>query len=240
MGFSLKYFFTGLILFHWNFSPVFGQKLLVFGKVVNYKTRSPIPAVLVFEKQPDAAMTLVVKSRQTGYRASIFSRGNYEVRISCQGFISEYLPLPLPEDTLKGIDSLELNVSLVPFQVDEMLPFSTLLFDVSSHRLKTSAIPELRRLAEILMENPGLVVRLEGHTDNAGRSRKSLKLARRRVASVREFLLKQGVGPSQVKTKAMGGGNPLFQSDSPEAHMANRRVEVRVVSFQQAPELSPD
>lgn len=240
MQLRLKLLLMGLFVTVWEVGPGFAQKMMVYGKVVNYKTRNQIPAVLVFEKQPDAAMTLVVKSRPKGYKANLFSRGFYRVRISCPGFISENMPLNITEDTLKGQDSLELNISLVPFQLDELLPFSTLLFDVASHRLKTSAIPELSRLVEVLVDNPGLVVRLEGHTDNAGKSRKSFRLAKKRVAEVKAFLLKKGVPDAQVKTKAMGGGNPLYQSDSPEAHMANRRVEVRVVSFEGPTELSPD
>jgi OOP family OmpA-OmpF porin len=240
MQFRLKLLPIVLLAYLGNLAPGLAQELLVFGKVVNYKTRNNIPAVLVFEKQPDASMTLVVKSKPYGYRANLLSRGIYHVRVSCPGYISEYLPLPVTEDTLKGQDSLELNISLVPFQVDELLPFTTFLFDVSSYRLKNSSIPELSRLAEILMENPGLIVRLEGHTDNAGKNRKSLRLAKKRVESIKEFLVKKGVAGPQIKTKAMGGGNPQSQSDSPEAHMANRRVEVRVISFLGPPELSPD
>lgn len=240
MGLATKLLSSVFLLFSLFIQEVCSQKIVVTGKVVNYKSRLPIPAVLVFEKQPDASMTLVVRSQKQGYRASIFSRGMYSVRISCPGYISELFPLNLSVDTLIGQDSFELNVSLVPFQVDQMLPFSTLLFDVSSYRLKINAIPELSRLAEILIENPGLVVRLEGHTDNVGKSRKSTRLAKKRVSSVKEFLLKQGVAEKQIKTRALGGGNPLFQSDSPEAHMANRRVEVRVLSFEGPPDLSPD
>jgi outer membrane protein OmpA-like peptidoglycan-associated protein len=93
------------------------------------------------------------------------------------------------------------------------------------------ALPELNMLNEILKENSSLIIRLEGHTDNKGKSRSSTSLAKRRIKSVRKFLTSKGINPDRIMLKAFGGGNPLFKNGTPESHQANRRVEIRIIGM---------
>lgn len=74
-----------------------------------------------------------------------------------------------------------------------------------------------------------MVIQLEGHTDYLGPAKQNLELSEKRVLAVKDYLVSKGINKARIKTKAFGGTKPLSKEDTPEAHAANRRVEVRVL-----------
>ncbi len=202
----------------------------MFGQIRCYQTRQPIEAKVAFEKQPDAGLTFVSQSSTEGYSATIARPGIYMLKASLAGYLPELHEINLDHDSMKGKESHHFDFYLIPISLDQILPFRNILFDPSSSAIARIAQPELYLLTEILKENPKVRIRLEGHTD-AGKSRNSTGLAKRRIKSVKNYLSKQGVDPKRIEMKAFGGGNPLFKTDTPEAHQANRRVEIRIINM---------
>src|SRR3954451_10560129 len=54
----------------------------------------------------------------------------------------------------------------------------------------TDGYPSLLRLADLMKQNPGYKVKLEGHADVIGSTRYNQRLGERRAEAVREFLIK--------------------------------------------------
>jgi len=219
-----------------NFSATFfssGQtnKCLVNGEVIHYQTRQKMEAKLVFEKQPDAALTVISQSGKRGYRANLFERGEYLCLVSAEGFVSEQCTFNLLSDSLAKTETLIRNFELIPIALNEVLPFDKILFDVTSFQLRPQSFPELSRLYNMLSENPTIKVRLEGHTDNYGNSRKSMNLAKKRIEEVKAWLTQKGIEKKRIKLKAFGGEKPKTTTEISEARKVNRRVEVRVIGL---------
>ena len=76
-----------------------------------------------------------------------------------------------------------------------------------------------------------MVIQLEGHTDYRGSKRLNYELSEERVEAVKDYLVKNGISPKRIKTKAFGGSNPLVREQSLEASRINRRVEVRILQL---------
>jgi len=209
----------------------FGQtkKCHVKGDVIHYKTRQKMEAKVVFEKQPDASLTVISQSGNRGYRANLFERGEYLCLVSAEGYVSEQCTFNLLSDSLAEMETLTRNFELIPIALNEVLPFEKILFDVARFQLSPGSIPELSRLFNMLSENPTIKVRLEGHTDNFGKSRKSMVLAKRRIEEVKKWLINKGVKKSRISLKAFGGEKPKTTTDATEVRQVNRRVEVRVI-----------
>jgi OOP family OmpA-OmpF porin len=212
-------------------SNVFSQPLQVSGIVTSYKSKKVIPATVIFEKQPDASVTIISASDSDGYHARIYYRAPYMVKISSPGFVSDFQDIDLNADSLKDKPSLSFQFSLVPIQIGEILPFRDLLFDVKSYKITDSSIPELKRLVEILSENPSINIQLEGHTDSQGKSRKARKLAMNRIRSIRDFLVSNGISNKRIKLKAIIGQHLVTTGDVPDARRVNRRVEIRIIEL---------
>ena len=104
-------------------------------------------------------------------------------------------------------------------------------FEFNSHIL-TDGYPSLLRLAELLQQNSGYKVRVEGNTDVIGSNRYNEKLGQRRADAIKAFLVKYGARDSQITTATFGEAKPKVNSRSKEARFMNRRVFLTVTDEQ--------
>jgi outer membrane protein OmpA-like peptidoglycan-associated protein len=70
---------------------------------------------------------------------------------------------------------------------------SDVLFDTGQHTLKPGAREKLAKVSGILLAHPGLNLEIEGHTDSVGGDDFNQSLSERRAASVKNYLLQQGI-----------------------------------------------
>ena len=105
---------------------------------------------------------------------------------------------------------------------------SDVLFDFNKANLKPGAREKLARVSGILLTTPGLKIDVEGHTDNVGSDGYNQHLSEQRAASVRDYLLNQGIMPTAVATSGFGESQPVVSNDTPAGRQQNRRVELVV------------
>lgn len=97
-----------------------------------------------------------------------------------------------------------------------------------------SLLPHLEALADQLRRNPGLVLRVEGHTDSDGSDEFNLDLSRRRAAWVCDHLARLGVPKTRLIAVGYGETKPLFPNSSAEGKARNRRVELALLETPRA------
>lgn len=99
-------------------------------------------------------------------------------------------------------------------------------FDFDKAILKPEALAALRIHAQRLLANP-VNVRLEGHADERGTREYNMALGERRAASVKEFLMLQGVDGSMMEVISYGEERPAAMGSSERDWGLNRRVEMK-------------
>ncbi len=72
-------------------------------------------------------------------------------------------------------------------------------------------------------------IEIVGHTDDRGEASDNMKLSRLRAASVRDYLIKEGVDASKIITTGKGETRPIASNDTKEGRARNRRVEILVL-----------
>ncbi|MEW8014830.1 MAG: OmpA family protein [Candidatus Sedimenticola endophacoides] len=74
-------------------------------------------------------------------------------------------------------------------------------------------------------------IHIGGHTDNVARHVTNNRLAARRIASVADYLVKNGISSSMLSKKNHGEPRPVAsnRSERGRGRALNRRVEVRLV-----------
>jgi OOP family OmpA-OmpF porin len=103
-------------------------------------------------------------------------------------------------------------------------------FAYDSARLTDSSSPVLNGVATGLKQHPHLKVQLQGYTDSTGTVAYNMRLSRRRADAVREYLVGDGVDPSQLSTRGFGPEHPVASNRTADGRSQNRRVVLEVLS----------
>ena len=105
---------------------------------------------------------------------------------------------------------------------------SDVLFDFNKYTLKPGAREKMAKVAGILLAYPGLKIQLEGHTDSIGSDEYNQKLSEQRAATVRDYLVQQGVPMASVAAVGLGKASPVASNDTAAGRQRNRRVDMVV------------
>lgn len=99
-------------------------------------------------------------------------------------------------------------------------------FDLDQAIIKPAAFAQLNEHADALKNDPDLHVRLEGNTDERGTREYNLALGERRANAVKNYLVAQGVSPSQIEVISFGEEKPVALGHNEAAWAQNRRVQI--------------
>ncbi|MBS3965029.1 MAG: OmpA family protein [Methylomonas sp.] len=98
------------------------------------------------------------------------------------------------------------------------------LFDFDSDQIKAQFQPLLKNAADVMRQNPGLTVEIQGHTDSYGTDAYNQNLSERRAAAVKNDLTKRGISAARMTTKGFGESQPVESNDTDAGRAYNRRV----------------
>ena len=139
-----------------------------------------------------------------------------------------------------AIDPDTLNVILFPVPKNEVtdkpiiynqaIVLENVLFESGSANLLPESDFEIATLLKILNDQPEMMVRIDGHTDNVGSAPDNLQLSESRAKSVYNRLIKLGVTNSdRLSFKGFGETVTIASNDTPEGRKQNRRTEFIII-----------
>jgi peptidoglycan-associated lipoprotein len=82
----------------------------------------------------------------------------------------------------------------------------------------------LTKQAQWLQQYSGVLVQIEGHSDERGTREYNIALSARRATATREFLIAQGVNPKRISSIAYGKERPAALCDAEQCWTQNRRA----------------
>lgn len=225
--FLLVYVFLGAGFIYAQNSAV--EYLTINGEVLNLRTKSPLEAIMVFEKQPYGSIVGVTKpsTADGNYNFTLFDESTYLLTISSEGFKTMY-------DTIHGDLSryegkaITRDYYMIPIGVGSTIRLDQLSFDQGRSEVKEEAYAELNQIVQMLNEYPNMKIQLEGHTDFRGSARLNQELSERRAEAVKQYIVNQGIDQRRIKTKGYGGSEPITRENTDDARSLNMRVEVRI------------
>lgn len=102
-----------------------------------------------------------------------------------------------------------------------------ILFETGKSVVQPESGPTLKAIADALTQNPGLRIRIEGHTDGVGNADANLRLSQARAEAVKATLVSQHrIDASRLETAGLGATKPVGDNRTAEGRSNNRRVEV--------------
>jgi len=155
---------------------------------------------------------LLITGISTGAEASeIFTR---LAQLADDGFGATY-------DVTEPLDSIEAAIA-------EAVGPGGIGFASGTTTIDAAGQAVLDEISIILISDPGLRLRVEGHTDSVGSPETNLKLSADRAAAVAAYLVEAGVEPLSITTEGLGDTQPIADNATAEGKAANRRIEFSV------------
>ena len=108
-------------------------------------------------------------------------------------------------------------------------PGIKILFATDSDKLLPESNAILDEVSMVLGQNTKLHLRVEGHTDNAGKADHNQDLSTRRAAAVKAYLVGKGGPEDRLDSLGCGQGTPIADNASEDGKAQNRRVEFVIV-----------
>jgi outer membrane protein OmpA-like peptidoglycan-associated protein len=101
-------------------------------------------------------------------------------------------------------------------------------FAAGSAVIKPGAYPALDKIAEVLNKYPQTMVRVEGHTDEAGTEGANMRLSLARADALKDIFVQRGVNPTRIQTLGFGESQPISSNRA-----QNRRILITLIPIQQ-------
>lgn len=102
-------------------------------------------------------------------------------------------------------------------------------FGFDKSNVTANYIPEIKRLAQLINEEPAYYANVRGYTDSIGTSAYNQKLSERRANAVKAELVKAGVDESRINPSWYGAENAIADNKTKEGRAENRRVELKII-----------
>ena len=99
-------------------------------------------------------------------------------------------------------------------------------FDFDKATLKRESDQALGEVLDLLQDDPGLSLDIEGHTDSVGSDEYNMQLSRERADAVADWLVEHGVDESRLGTTGFGESMPVADNGTDAGRAENRRVEI--------------
>lgn len=155
--------------------------------------------------------------------------GRYILRVQAEGYMAIRQPVDIaPGDRL--VRDFVLQPSKIVVTKEKIELNEEVYFDTGKATIKTESFSMLTEVANVLKDNPDITqVSIEGHTDSRGSATFNKSLSERRAASVRQYLVDQGVEPDRLVSKGWGEEKPLVRGNNEAAWAKNRRVDIFIL-----------
>jgi OOP family OmpA-OmpF porin len=108
----------------------------------------------------------------------------------------------------------------------EVVTFN-LLFGFDKYAITDDMIPVLEQAKMILQEDAAVKFVVSGHADSTGPEDYNQKLSERRAASVKNWLVSNGIQASRLEAVGYGESQPKYDNSTREGRKLNRRVELQ-------------
>lgn len=103
------------------------------------------------------------------------------------------------------------------------------MFEQSKFELLNEALPDLDRIAEMMVKYTNMELLIEGHTDNQGDFKLNMELSENRVKEVKKYLVGKGIDENRLQVKGWGSTKPVASNEIEETRKKNRRVEFTIL-----------
>jgi len=116
-----------------------------------------------------------------------------------------------------------------------------IVYETGKAVIKPESEPTLNALKDFMDQNKNFTrIRIEGHTDNVGKSPANLQLSQDRAAAVVKWLSDHGINKDRCLAVGFGDSKPIADNKTDDGKAQNRRTEFHIAEIEGKPFLNRD
>ncbi len=165
---------------------------------------------------------------------------SYDLLAGRRGFISKRVPFSMEGKSIPFIflnklhtdTTYRVTIRLDRLELNKTFTLENIYYDLDKFDIRADAAPELDKLAQLLKDNPTMVIELSSHTDTRGSDAYNMTLSQKRAESVVNYLTLKGIDADRMEARGYGERDLIVQTaKTEEEHQRNRRTEFTILSY---------
>lgn len=125
-----------------------------------------------------------------------------------------------------AIKSLEEDLAAAKDAPSKEYILQSVHFAINQSEIRSTDIPELTSLYNLLSNNTNLNAVIVGHTDDSGPAEFNQKLSLERALAVKNWLTEKGIDGNRLEARGESYANPMVPNAEAGARAVNRRTEI--------------
>ncbi len=201
----------------------------IHGKVTDSLTGEPVYASIYYSKTMGDLKDYSLTDGTTGDYKLVLPVGNeFYITAVAKGYFNTTKKVVLPD--VDSVISLNLDIKMQPISVGQKFVLSNIYFPAGSANILQKSYPALEGLVNFMKHNPNVKIEVSGHTNNIGDFQRLVELSLKRANAVKNYLIKNGIDASRIKTVGYGPSRPIADNSTLAGRRKNQRVEVKIIS----------
>lgn len=214
--------------------------LNVEGTVTDIVNKKPVPNAIITLLDGDGKQIAYMETDEEGYfEINIDRNVDYKITASQKKYEDDVKNFT-SKDIEDSVTTITVDLELTPVQdVVKLADLGIIYFDFDKHNIRPDAAKELDKIVKLMNEDyPGMVIRLESHTDARGSLSYNDRLSIDRANSTYQYLIDNGVDPARITAHEGFGERRLTngcedgEKCEEDKHQLNRRTEFIIIKMQ--------
>jgi len=197
------------------------------GMVVDGEDKPRVGEQVLFENTTTQKIVKAVSDDKGAFETKLMSENVYLIKIKQIGSDIEYQKFEIPQ-IAEGVENAIYELTL-KYSKAKTYTLNNVHFLNGKSTLTTASYEELKDLLEYMTLKKSTEIEVSGHTDDVGDEAQNLILSQKRAASVRAYLVKNGIDGSRIVAKGYGETQPIATNETAEGRKSNRRCEVQIL-----------
>ena len=206
------------------------KTLYVQGYITDASTHKGIPSAVELTDNNTQQLVTKIPTDETGFYFMTLPLGkDYTFTVNRKGYLfySDVFAL----STKQPDSTYQKDIALQPVRLNASVTLKNIQFELNSFELQKMSLIELEKLIQLLNDNPGIKVKINGHTDNTGNTADNLKLSNNRAKAVVDYLVSKGIDAKRLSYQGLGESKPVADNNTEDGRAKNRRTEFTITAL---------
>ena len=139
------------------------------------------------------------------------------------------------EQKKEYISLLTANDAIIKIIEDPNYVMFTIYFDYDNFNVQGNSKAELDKLAELMIRNPHISIKISAYADSKGSDDYNLKLTQKRANQGKNYIINKGISLDRIEVAGYGEQRPIAPNmfpdgkDNPKGRAKNRRAEIQIL-----------